>query len=81
MNPDKFVWTSEEYTCEELRDKFDNKFPVIALVTTGYYGDKEHEQIGTDTVSICIQKNIISTLYEKESDSHLILMTRICYVI
>ena len=65
MNPDKFVWTSEEYTCEELRDKFDNKFPVIALVTTGYYGDKEHEQIGTDTVSVSSKKHNTNFIRER----------------
>ena len=52
MNADKFIWTSEEYVCSELREKFDNKFPVIALVTTGYYGEKDHEAIGIDTVNI-----------------------------
>ena len=51
MNAEKFIWTSEEYTCEDLREKFDNKFPVIALVTTGYYGEKDHEMIGIDTVN------------------------------
>ena len=65
MNPEKFVWISEEYTCEELRDKFDNKFPVIALVTTGYYGDKEHEQIGTDTVSVSSKKHNIFFIRER----------------
>ena len=50
MNAERFIWTSEDYTCEELREQFDNKFPVIALVTTGYYAEKEHENIDADTV-------------------------------
>ncbi len=48
---DKFIWTSEDYTCEQLRAEFENKFPLISLVTIGYYGDKDHEFISADTVS------------------------------
>ncbi len=54
MNSDQFIWTPEEYYCDELREKyanFPNQFPVIALVTMGYYGEESNQKIPAETVS------------------------------
>ncbi len=60
MNKDQFIWTPEEYYCDELREKyanFPNQFPVVALVTMGYYGDESREKIPAETVSATLKIN------------------------